>query len=131
MVDASAFVECLLRTPRSPRLWSTLTRADVDLLTPALSDVEVASALRGLTLRRAIEPHRARQALQDYLDLPVTRHGHARLLPRIFELRSNLSAYDAAYVALAEGWQADLLSADERLQKAVRRHAWVPLAGEP
>lgn len=57
---------------------------------------------------------RARQALDDLAALPLRRAPHLPLLPRIWELRDNLTAYDAAYVALAEAIGADLLTADER-----------------
>jgi predicted nucleic acid-binding protein len=59
--------------------------------------------------------------------LPVTRHGHVPLLPRILGLEASFSAYDAAYVALAELLHAELLTADERLARAVRTHTEVGL----
>lgn len=58
---------------------------------------------------------RAEEALKDYLDLPLTRHGHQALLHRCFELRDVLPAYDAANVALAKGLNAELVTADRRL----------------
>ena len=63
---------------------------------------------------------RAADALEDYLDLPLIRHGHQALLGRILQLRSNFSAYDAAYVALAERLRSELLTADDALARAVR-----------
>ena len=60
---------------------------------------------------------RAQEALQDYLDLPLTRHGHLGLIRRCLELRTSFSAYDATYVALAEGLGADLITADRRLAR--------------
>lgn len=89
---------------------------------PALCDVEVTAALRRAALREIVSSQRVGLALQHYLQLPLTRHGHTALLARMLELRSNFSAYDACYVALAEGLDADLLTADERLSRAVRRH---------
>jgi predicted nucleic acid-binding protein len=82
----------------------------------------VASALRRLLLRRDLTQERTTQALRDYLDLPVTRSGHQRLLARVLQLRTNFSAYDATYVALAERLRARLLTADEALARAVERH---------
>jgi len=94
--------------------------ADVDLNTPALCDIEVAAALRRSLLTQRLNSVRAAEALQDYLDLALTRHGHQALLGRVLELRSNFSAYDAAYVALAEELKGELLTADDSLARAVR-----------
>lgn len=87
---------------------------------PELCDIEFASALRHLLRRRGITPARADAAIDDYLDLPLTRHAHAPLLSRILELRDLLSAYDATYVALAEALNAPLLTGDLRLARAIR-----------
>jgi predicted nucleic acid-binding protein len=84
--------------------------------------VEVASALRRLWLSKALSAERRDQALSDYVDLPISRHGHMALLPRMLELAANMSAYDAAYAALAEAFSADLVTADGRLQRAVEAH---------
>ena len=92
----------------------------MDLHTPALCDVEVAAALRRSLLTRRLTARRAAEALDDYLDLPLLRHGHQPLLGRILQLRSNFSAYDAAYVALAEQLSGELLTADVGLARAVR-----------
>jgi len=64
-------------------------------------------------------------ALQDYLDLPITRHPHEPLLWRIWDLRDNLGAYDAAYVALAEALGATLVTCDAKLRAASGHHAVV------
>lgn len=91
--------------------------------------MEVVAALRALERRQALDPARAHEALADFLDLPLVRHGHAGLLDRAFALRNNFSAYDAMYVALAEGLAAALLTADRRLEAAVARHTDVELGG--
>jgi predicted nucleic acid-binding protein len=78
-------------------------------------------------LRDLVSGERANLALDQYLLMPLTRHGHQELLARVLELRSNFSAYDACYVALAEALAADLLTADERLLRAVRAHTAVGL----
>jgi predicted nucleic acid-binding protein len=97
----------------------------VDLRVPALCDVEIAAGLRRALLGALVPPERAQLALDHYLLLPLTRHGHQALLGRVLGLRSNFSAYDACYVALAEVLGAELLTADERLSRAVRTHTAV------
>jgi predicted nucleic acid-binding protein len=87
---------------------------------PALCDIEVTAGLRRALIRKALSDQRAADAVEDYLDLPLSRHGHQGLLPRILELRANFSASDATYVALAERLGAELLTADDRLGRAVR-----------
>ncbi|MGH8923139.1 MAG: type II toxin-antitoxin system VapC family toxin [Acidimicrobiia bacterium] len=69
-----------------------------------------------------IEFTRAEQVIEDYLDLPLTRHGHQALLDRILDPRLNVSAYDAVYVALAESLRGDLLTSDRRLARATSQH---------
>jgi len=97
-----------------------IARPDAELHTPALCDVEVASGLRRALLGGRLEEGRARLALRDMADLPLTRHGHQLLLARALELRHNFSAYDAIYVALAERLGATLVTADRPLASAVR-----------
>lgn len=96
---------------------------------PALCDVEIAAVLRRGLLSGALEAGRASEAVTDYRDLPLVRHGHLGLLERALALRANFSAYDAVYVALAEGLGGELLNADGRLARAVREHTSIPLAG--
>jgi predicted nucleic acid-binding protein len=81
--------------------------------------VEVASSLRRLLLDGSLREDRAKEALRDYLDLPLIRHGHQTLLARVLSLRSNFSAYDATYIALAERLGATLVTGDEALTRAV------------
>ena len=129
MVDACALVEFLLGTDRGQRFKPVLTSADVDLHAPALCDVEVAATLRKLEMRRLVVGERARSALVDYLDMPVTVHGHRALMLRVHQLRANITSYDAVYVALAESMAAGLLTADAALRKAVARHTSLSLVG--
>ncbi|PWJ26804.1 putative nucleic acid-binding protein [Branchiibius hedensis] len=89
-----------------------------DLAAPALVDIEVTSAWRGLTLAGKLDPERAAAAITDLHDLPVDRADHLPLLQRCWELRSNLSTYDASYVALAELLDCTFLTADARIARA-------------
>jgi predicted nucleic acid-binding protein len=88
------------------------------LLSPELIDLEVAQVLRRLVSRGALDEERAIDALTDLMALPLVRAPHAALLPRCWELRQNVTIYDAAYVALAEALQATLLTSDLRLARA-------------
>lgn len=98
---------------------------EVDLQVPALCDVEVAAGLRRAVRRQILSDQRAALAIEDYVDLPLTRHGHQSLLGRILDLRENFSAYDATYVALAEQLGGELLTADEHLSRATRAHTGI------
>jgi predicted nucleic acid-binding protein len=71
-------------------------------------------------LGNRIGEDRAMEALADYIDLPLARHGHLALLGRMLALRSTFSACDASYVALAEGLDAVLLTADRRIGDSLR-----------
>ncbi len=127
VVDASALVEYLLRTERGRKIEGHLTRPDADLHVPELCDVEVVSALRALERRGELDARRSREALGDYLSLPLARHRHTDFVLRIFEMRKNFSPYDATYVSLAEGLAAPFLSGDDRLARAARRWTDVQL----
>jgi predicted nucleic acid-binding protein len=88
------------------------------LTAPELIDLEVVSTLRRAARSGRLEERRSAQALADLAALPLRRVPHLRLLSRIWELRDNLTAYDAAYVALAEALGALLLTSDGPLQRA-------------
>jgi len=126
VVDASAVTELVLRRTAAAAVERHLAR-DIDALhAPHLLDIEVLSALRRIVAVGEASPERAERALADFLDLPLTRHAHSVLAPRIWTLRNNLSAYDAAYVSLAEILaEADgaLLTADGRLARAAAKHS--------
>jgi predicted nucleic acid-binding protein len=118
VIDASAVLEVLLRTPAAGLIEARLFESGETLHAPHLIDVEVAQVLRRYAMTGEADSERCRTALTDLLDLPVTRYPHDFLLSRIWELRSNLTAYDAAYVALAEALDAPLLTRDQRLANA-------------
>lgn len=118
VADASALVEYLLRTEAGKRLEPAITGADLHV--PALCDVEVAAALRRGLLTGHLDAERAQLVVRDLADLPLTRHGHQKLLDRVLGLRENFSAYDATYVSLAERLGASLITADGGLARAAR-----------
>ena len=90
-------------------------------------DVEVAQVIRRYAANGEIDSERGRTALADLADLPLRRYPHDFLLPRIWDLRNNLTAYDAAYVALAEVLDAPLLTRDRRLAAAAGHRAQIEL----
>lgn len=99
------------------------------LAAPELVDLEVTSVLRRQTLAGRLDTDRAGSALSDLLSLPLQRAPHRPLLARCWELRDNLTAYDAAYVALAEALQATLLTGDRRLAEAARLRCTIEVLG--
>lgn len=115
VVDASALLEALLRTPAANAVEDRLFAPGQTLHAPHLLDVEIAQVVRRYAANGEIDGERGRFALADLADLPLRRYPHDILLPRIWALRANLTAYDAAYVALAEVLDAPLLTRDRRL----------------
>lgn len=88
------------------------------LVAPHLIDLEVASAWRRLGFAAALDDRRASLAFEDLRALPIDRVPHRRLIDRCWQLRNNLTLYDAAYVALAESIETVLLTADGRLARS-------------
>ena len=127
VIDASALLELLLQTARGARVTSLALAPEARLHGPHLLDVEVAQALRRLVQLREITAARAEQALDDHAALVIDRHAHGDLLPRIWQLRESISAYDAAYVALAEALEAPLLTCDAKLARSHGHRANVKL----
>jgi len=118
VVDASAVLECLLQTPLGGRVEARVFAPRETLHAPHLLDLEIAQVLRRFTAAGTITARRGEEALEDLADLTIHRYPHAPLLSRIWELRGPLTAYDAAYVALAEALDAPLLTCDARLSAA-------------
>lgn len=118
VVDASALIELLLRPFRSRALARRLLGTGATLHAPHLIDAEVGQVLRRFALRGELDAERGRQALEDLADLSLRRYPHGPMLPRMWELRHDLTAYDAAYVTLAETLDAPLVTLDRRLAAA-------------
>jgi len=112
VVDASAMTEFLLQTPLGSRVEARLFRDGDEFHSPHLLDVEVVQALRRLVRAGDVLAVRAGEALDDLADFGLRRHSHIHLLGRAWELRDNLTAYDAVYVALAEAIDAPLVTCD-------------------
>jgi predicted nucleic acid-binding protein len=127
VVDASAVLEALLRTPAAAAVEERLFDPGQTLHAPHLLDLEVAQVLRRYAMAGQVDAGRCRAALGDLADFPLNRYPHDFMLPRIWELRANLTAYDAAYVALAEALDAPLLTRDERLAAAPGHQARIEL----
>jgi predicted nucleic acid-binding protein len=127
VVDASALLEAILRTRAAKAVEDRLFAPGQTLHAPHLIDVEVAQVIRRYARNGEITGERARLALVDLADFPLRRYPHDFLLPRIWELRNNLTAYDAAYVALAEALDSPLLTRDRRLAAAPGHRAEMEL----
>jgi predicted nucleic acid-binding protein len=125
VIDASAVVDLLLQVPDAAAIEARLVGSRGGLHAPHLIDVEIASVLRRQTAKGEIDAHRGHATLADLADFPLTRYPHAPLLPRLWQLRHTLTAYDAAYVALAEALDAPLITRDRRLAAATGHRAKV------
>ncbi|MGB3681744.1 MAG: type II toxin-antitoxin system VapC family toxin [Rubrobacteraceae bacterium] len=127
VLDASAAVAVLLNLGENARvIGDRMNGTDGEVHVPHLFEIEVLSALR----RRMIgspRPERSAQFVEDLTSMRLTRYPHTALLPRIWELRHNITTYDAAYVALAETLDAPLVTLDARLSQAPGIRAAVEL----
>jgi predicted nucleic acid-binding protein len=127
VLDASAAIDWLLQTAVGQRIEERIYSRGESLHAPHLLDLEVAQVLRRLVRELTVTAQRAEQAIEDLLSLRVTRYPHFVFLPDIWRLRHNFSAYDAAYLALAEKLGATLITRDARLASASRRGVNVEL----
>jgi predicted nucleic acid-binding protein len=128
VMDASALLEVLLRmTPEAAVVAERLSRLGDTIHAPHLLDLEVVQVLRRRAAGRLISSSRCREALDDLGRLRMFRHPHNFLLRRVWQLRDNLSAYDAVYVALAEFLNAPLLTRDRRLASAAGHRVRIDL----
>jgi len=121
VLDASAAIDWLLQTAVGRQIEERIYSRGESLHAPHLLDLEVAQVLRRLVREGVVFPQRADDAIHDLLDLRLTRYPHFVFLPKIWRLRHNLSAYDAAYVALADKLGATLITRDSRLASASAR----------
>jgi predicted nucleic acid-binding protein len=127
VVDASIALEVLLRTAKGERAFERLFQHGEELHAPHLIDVEIVQVLRRYALTGQMSADRCEQALDDWRALRIHRCVHEPLMDRVWALRENLTAYDAAYVALAEALNAPLITSDGRMAKAPGHDAKVEL----
>jgi predicted nucleic acid-binding protein len=127
VVDASALLEVLLNTPAAGRIADRLFGRGQTLHAPHLIDLEVAQVVRRYAASRVLSPERGAEVLRDLSDFPLARYPHDVLLPRIWELRHTVTAYDAAYLSLAEALDATLVTRDAALAGAGGHGARVEL----
>lgn len=122
VLDNSAAIFLSLRIP--------LDTDETEYYAPEVIDLEYASTLRKLVLRGMLDAREAGTYIAEWSTNDLTRCNHTMLLPRIWELRHNITPYDAAYVALAEVLDVPLITADQRLAKAASSHCKVISVGQ-
>ncbi len=125
VVDASAVLEALKGSRPGERLLGRLMDPRVTPQAPHVIDLEVAQTLRRWNRAANLPDAVATEWLAAFLEMPLRRHSARELLPRIWALRGSLTAYDAAYVALAEALDAPLVTADARIAGAAGHRARV------
>jgi predicted nucleic acid-binding protein len=123
VVDASALLEVVLQTSFAAKVSRRIFDTGETLHAPHLLDVEVAQVLCRYVRSGVISASRGAEALEDLADLPLNRYPHFVLLPRIWQFRHNVTAYDATYLALAEALGAPLVTRDRALAVASARVA--------
>jgi predicted nucleic acid-binding protein len=117
VIDASAVIELLLNNSSAARVAEKVFHQDVTLHAPCLLDVEVTHALRRYSLSGELTASRGEEAIRELLSLPIRRYPHDLLLDRAWQLRRNITAYDAMYIALAELLMAPLVTCDAHLAR--------------
>lgn len=125
VLDSSAIVDWLLQTTAGLRIRSRIRGESMNA--PHLIDIEVAHVLRRLVREGLFPGWSAGEAITIFQGLQITRHPHLKFLPRIWQYRHTLSAYDATYVVLAEALGATLITRDARLAAAPGHTAKIEL----
>lgn len=127
VLDASAALEVLLRTPNGQDIQNRIFAQGESLHAPHLIDLEVAAVLRRYVIAGDMDVDRAGEALIDFADFPMQRYPHHPFVQRTWALRHNITVYDAVYVALAEALKAVLVTADGRLARSSGHDASVEI----
>ncbi|GAA1183499.1 type II toxin-antitoxin system VapC family toxin [Corynebacterium glaucum] len=129
VLDTSAFVELLMNSEKGREVATLLADDGYTLSAPQLLVTEVVQVLRRRTRAGLVSPSRASAALAILTRMDVRLYDHLPLTDRVWELRDNLSAYDATFVALAEALHEPLVTCDARLAKNPASEAAVVLIG--
>ena len=125
VLDASAAIDWLLRTSAGITIDQRIYSRSESVHVPHVLDLEVAQVLRRFVREGSLSSGRADEALQDLMLARFTRYPHLQLLPRIWQLRHNLTAYDGAYISLAELLNVPLITRDRRMSSASGHHAQI------
>jgi len=127
VIDASVMVEVLLNTSTGMQISPFILSPGTTLHAPHLLDLEVAQALRRYRVLGELESTRTTEAIHTFQDFSITRYRHDLFLTRIWELRHNYTAYDAAYLALSEALGALFVTRNSALASTTRHRARVKL----
>lgn len=128
VVDTSAVLEAIAALDPARGLIERLAE-DGDLHAPHLIDTELLHALRRMSINDQISNERAEDARSDFAELALVRYRHQPLNDRVWELRHNVTAYDATFIALAEALAAPLITCDARLASSPGHSAQIELFG--
>lgn len=131
VIDASVLANAVGDDEEAGRRARDLLRAHRELAAPDLVDVETTAVLRRRWLAGTVTDERFEQAVEDLADIPVARFPTLGLMHRAFELRANVTAYDACYVALAETLEWPLCTTDRRLAHASGPRCTIQLITPP
>ncbi len=129
VADASVVLELVLRTALSAQCDALLLEAGAMMCAPQLINLEVVQVLRRYERGATLSLGRSSEAFQDFLDLPIVLYPHEPLITRVWQLRHTVTAYDGAYIALAEALNAPLMTCDAHLARSHGHEAVVRLVG--
>lgn len=123
VIDASAVVEICLGSTTGKIIAQEILACDDDLVAPELLPLEVIHALRRQLNLKLISEAVATEAFKIYCLMPIQHLSHTELVPRIWQLKANMTAYDASYIALAEKLAAPIWACDRKFENTPVHHA--------